>query len=56
MSMSQEYCYQIYMLNRLQPHLRYGLYYFKFVEIPLLNVVLIPIKGENDLDILENCK
>ena len=28
----------------------------KFVEIPLLNVVLIPIKGENDLDILENCK
>ena len=27
-----------------------------FVDIPFLNVVLIPIKGENDLDILENCK
>ena len=25
-----------------------------FVEIPLLKVVLIPIKGENDLEILEN--
>ena len=27
-----------------------------FVEIPFLKVVLIPIRGEKDLEILENCK